>query len=375
MQTVANAEQLAFLKRSVEEWNQWRWDHREVEPDLHSAYLSGVNLSRANLRDADLRNATLKSTNLSGAYLSGAILSGAALSYATLNYATLSYATLSRVNLRSANLKDADLRNVDLRNANLRNANLRNADLSGADLSNADLSNADLLRTQALGTNFAGATLTGACIKDWNTNSETNLIGVICDYVYLKGDKQERRPAQGNFAPGDFFRFFQKARETLDLIFRKGIDWRSFADTLQTIRAEQIALEPENPNASIIVRAIETLDDGSFVIRANVPDSLDKAKLETQFQEKYENILAAKEQECRCKLQAKKEQLDRERQHNASLERIIDVLASRPVKIDNNIHSVQGPVSSIANNGAIGNSTSNVQGNPADNAAPSDSQK
>ncbi|MEO0948750.1 MAG: pentapeptide repeat-containing protein, partial [Cyanobacteria bacterium J06641_5] len=276
-----------------------------------------------NLSSANLSHTTLKSANLSSA-----ALSSAALSYAKLGNATLSHANLSGANLRSANLSGANLRNADLSGANLRNADLKDADLSGANLSGADLSNADLLRTQGLGSNFAGAILTGACIEDWNTNSETNLNSTLCDYIYLKDKQQERRPAQDNFAPGDFTRLFQKARETVDLTFYRGIDWRSFAATLRTIREEQIILNPDNPKANITARAIETLDDGSFLIRVNVPENLDKAQLEAQFQEKYEALLAISEQEDRDNLQVEDEQLEIERRQSASLEYIIDVLAT-----------------------------------------------
>lgn len=382
MQTVANAEQLAFLKRSIEGWNQWRWDHREVEPDLSNMTLRHANLRDANLSNTDLSNATLNYANLSSAILSSANLSSAILSYANLKEATLSYADLSGANLRSVNLSSANLRNADLSSVNLRSATLRDADLSGANLSGADLSNADLLGTQCLGTNFTGVTLTGACIEDWNTNSETCLDSVICDYIYLKDKQQEYRPVEGNFAPGDFARLFQKARVTLDLVFRKGIDWHSFADTLQAIRDEQIDIEPNDPKANITVRSIENFNDGSLVIHVNVPDSLDKAQLEFQFEEAYEKNLAAKEREYRHNFQAEDERLDRNRQHNASLERIIDILANHSVDIDNidrNIGDIQEDSADSVVNVVINSTTDNSPDIPdntiQDNATPNSNQE
>ncbi|MFY7797353.1 MAG: pentapeptide repeat-containing protein, partial [Dolichospermum sp.] len=101
--------------------------------------------------------------------------------------------------------------------------------LSGTDLSKADLSGANLAMSQVIGTNFYNATLTGACIKDWYINSETNLEKVICEYVYLDWEyldygnveKKERRPINGNFAPGEFASLYKKIIETTDLILRK----------------------------------------------------------------------------------------------------------------------------------------------------------
>jgi uncharacterized protein YjbI with pentapeptide repeats len=46
---MANKEQLALLKRSVQEWNEWRDNNHLVEIDLRQADLSHANLSDANL--------------------------------------------------------------------------------------------------------------------------------------------------------------------------------------------------------------------------------------------------------------------------------------------------------------------------------------
>jgi uncharacterized protein YjbI with pentapeptide repeats len=116
---MADEEQLERLKRSVEEWNQWRREHPEIRPNLSRASLSGAYLSKAHLGSTDLNEA-----NLSGAYLGDAYLGSA---------------NLLRTNLRSANLGSADL---------------RIANLSGADLCDADLGSANLSDAQLIGTNF-----------------------------------------------------------------------------------------------------------------------------------------------------------------------------------------------------------------------------
>jgi NACHT domain/Pentapeptide repeats (8 copies) len=142
-------------------------------------------------------------------------------------------------NLRGVNLSGKDLRGIDfsdtllegadLSRTNLEDAVLTRANLSHANLSFANLKSTNLTAVQALATNFARATLTGACIQDWNINRDTNINGVICDYVYLKSEQVdstriqgERRPSRGNFLTGAFSAILVKAITTVDLIFVDG---------------------------------------------------------------------------------------------------------------------------------------------------------
>ncbi len=128
---MANPEHLAILKQGFEQWNKWRKEHPEVQPDLREAHLSWGHLSFADLRDADLNHADLEG-------------------------AQLRWASLGKANLGRAYLSGADLGNAQLRGANL-NANLIDANLSGADLQEADF-------TEALadGTLFADVDLSAA---------------------------------------------------------------------------------------------------------------------------------------------------------------------------------------------------------------------
>ena len=64
-------EHVSLLKKSVEEWNQWRNENPEVTPDLEGASLSKANLAGANLTKANLHMANLFETNLKGAKLQG----------------------------------------------------------------------------------------------------------------------------------------------------------------------------------------------------------------------------------------------------------------------------------------------------------------
>ena len=188
---MANPEHLAILKQGVEVWNNWRLKTNLLIPNLIRSDLSGANLTGANLIGANLSEANLSEANLTRANLIGADLIG--------------------TNLRMANLIGTNLRRANLIFANLRGADLRWADLNGA----------NLFLSQVIGTNFHNATLTGAYIKDWLLNSSTNLDGVMCEYVYLDDKKPERRPINGNFAPGEFANLYKKIIENIDLILSK----------------------------------------------------------------------------------------------------------------------------------------------------------
>ena len=313
---MANEEHFAILKQGVEVWNNWREENPEIKPDLSEAdltetdlrgvnfkkaFLMRANLSEANLIDAFLMRANLSEANLSGAVLnsanlietdlsradlSGTILGRAFLFRANLSGANLSGANLSQAFLNGANLSeayfiDADLSRTNLIQADLRGANLNGAFLVQADLRGADLSEADLIRIQALETNFIRANLTGACIQDWNINSETKLDGVICEYIYRRYNQQERHPSSGNFAPGEFTKIYQKSLETIDLIFRNGIDWDAFTYSFKKI-------EIENQDAQLDIQIIDKKGDGVLVVSIHASPDADKTKIHGDFMQGYE---------------------------------------------------------------------------------------
>jgi hypothetical protein len=319
---MANEEHLTILKQGVGVWNEWRENNPQVIPDLSRAYLREIDLREAdfrgakligvNLADAKLNRAELSGAMLSLAYLIGVNFSAANLSSADLTSADLSSADLSSANLNGANFREANLRvatlvEADLRGAvlveaDLREAELRGAILWGAILDEANLSRAnfkeahlnyaDLVATQALATSFEKAILTGVCIKDWHTNSATNFNDVLCDYVYLEVDQQERRPHRDHFTPGEFTKLFQKARETVDLIFRNGVDWQAFLVSFEQLQVEA-------GDKALFIQAIENKNDGAFVIRVSVPSELDKSKIEQYFKRKYQLVIEVKDKQYR----------------------------------------------------------------------------
>ena len=66
---MANKKHLEILKKGVKEWNKWREENPEEQPDL-----IGANLIRAFLREADLRAANLSMAKLNNANLESANL-------------------------------------------------------------------------------------------------------------------------------------------------------------------------------------------------------------------------------------------------------------------------------------------------------------
>jgi hypothetical protein len=77
---MADLEHLKILRQGVEAWNEWRWKHEDVRPDLSGAYIISTDLSRADLSRADLSRADLTGVTLIGTNLNGADLSSTDLS-------------------------------------------------------------------------------------------------------------------------------------------------------------------------------------------------------------------------------------------------------------------------------------------------------
>jgi uncharacterized protein YjbI with pentapeptide repeats len=254
--------------------------------------LKNINLSGAYLKGANLAGAYLERANLSEADLSGANLSEANLSEADLKRANLSGASLNRTNFSKANLSDCDLSDTDLRSVILNEANLRNAKLRHTNLfnlrlnllniSNADLFGSNLSRVQALNTNFKNSIFTGTCIQDWNINKYTNLDGIKCEFFYRsyieKNDGeyyfQDRRPInnQSFFMSDEFTILMRKSLETIDIIFKDGINWKAFSSAFQELRDQY-------SDHHIGVQGIEEKGD-DFVVRLDIETEASGAELE-----------------------------------------------------------------------------------------------
>jgi uncharacterized protein YjbI with pentapeptide repeats len=305
---------------------------------LSDANLSGVNLSwahlwisnctRANFNKADLSGANLNGVNLTEADLSGTNLTGVNLGEANLTEADFSEADLS-----GANFSYADLKKATLNRANLEGANLREANLTQANFVRSILFGANLTRTQVAGANFATANLTGTCLHDWQIDETTQLKGAICEYVYLRGDREERCPANGNFAPGDFAKLFQQSVETVSLTFRNGIDWLAFSIALQK-------LQVNSGGSPVSLQALEYKNDGAFVVRVNVPTHRKRDEQEQELKREYVLSLQAIDESYRTQSRMSEEQIATYRRQSADLTEIVRVLAH---------HTQQSETLSVAN--------------------------
>ena len=111
-----------ILKRSVEEFNRWRYENPKEKIDLIGANLNGEHLNMANLENASLVYADLIEARLIEANLTGA----------RLVEANLRYARLIGADLRHANLIETSLLNADLREANLTGAKVSLSQLESA---------------------------------------------------------------------------------------------------------------------------------------------------------------------------------------------------------------------------------------------------
>ncbi|MBD1932089.1 MULTISPECIES: pentapeptide repeat-containing protein [Cyanophyceae] len=383
---MANEEHLEILKQGVEVWNRWRKENPNVSPDLGYVSFSGINLDGFDLSKtclwyssfggSSLRGTLLTWSFLQNSYLLGIDLTGADLRRASLHEANLTVACLYRADLRGAFLTQTDLSSADLREANLYQAQISKTHLIATNLEGANLSEAFLAYSHGLAANFKRAILTGACIEALNTDDRTSFDDVICDYVYLRYDKQERRPHSGNFKPGEFTKLFQKARVTVDLIFRHGIDWQAFLVSFQQLQVEA-------GDKVLSIQAIEDKNDGAFVIRISVPPELDKAEIENFFKQKYQLALKNKDEQYRKYLRERlndkdsvincyNEQIKLMRKENTNLLEFIKIMAEQENSKINNTFYISGSPGSIANQGnlgssgnqnSIGNTAGDVKGN------------
>ena len=179
---MADSEHFDILKQGVEQWNAWRAQNVDVEPDLREgkfrdSNFKGADLHNADLRRATFRGATLKEADLAEANCLNAILFEANLAGANLRKASLDGANLRRATLHGANLEMASLSQAALNEAKLQGSNLQKANLTFANLEKADLRNTNLGIVDMESAVLTGANLAGALFGHTNF-ADTNLINV-----------------------------------------------------------------------------------------------------------------------------------------------------------------------------------------------------
>ncbi|MEO0738540.1 MAG: pentapeptide repeat-containing protein [Cyanobacteria bacterium J06649_12] len=328
-------------------------------PELGQLYFPNLDLSGADLRNLDLSGAKLRGVKLRDAKLNRVKFHGADLHQVDLRGATLCQANFHNADLSRADLSGSDLQGAhflqyqDLSGVKLIGSNLTELKLDHLILTNADLSEADLSRVQALGTQFRCVDFTGACIEDWNINPETNFEGAICKYVYRQSGEQKRWPSVDTFESADFAVLIQKTFETIDLIFREGIDWQAFLQAFQNLRRKYSDKE-------LNIQSIEEKGYGLLCIRLGGAEGITKPLIEEDFAQFYKEEFKLLEQLYRDGLKAKDGEILAYREQSANLMKITELLGSKimPSEINqtfnasvgNNAVNNHGTMSAIQNN-------------------------
>ncbi|AFZ04226.1 pentapeptide repeat-containing protein [Calothrix sp. PCC 6303] len=301
------------------------------------ASTGGTNFHSADLTDADFTQATLKNTDLSKANLTRTrFYESKKLDFArvddTILVDTNVVTLLVSGNGRGQSYVGANLRGANLMGANLKDANLKQADIIAATFQGACLESANLTLTQAIDTDFTSAQMTGACVEAWNIESTTKLDDVDCRYVYLleypkpKTDDRERRPSSGEFKAGEFTKLFEEVLNTVDLIFRDGVDWKAFLAAFQKVQVE-------NEDSELAIQSIENKGDGVVVVKVSVPPDANKEKIHSDFNQNYSLALQAVEAKYKALLQAKDEQIEEHRQKYTDMKEITSLLASKSINV------------------------------------------
>jgi len=278
------------------------------------ATLGGTNFYNANLTDSDFSNAILKSTNFRFANATRTFWRQTKY----LKFARVEKTILEDIKIRELLItgwgKDQDYIGANLRGANLavadlNNANFRQANLSESSLKAAYLTNANLTEASAIGTNFTSAQMSGTCLEGWNIDHTTILDNVESKYIYLleqplpETDDRERRPSSGYFQKGDFTKLFQEVLNTVDLIFRNGVDAKAFMSSFQQV-------QDDNQDIPMRIRGMENKGDGVVVITIDVPPETEKEKIHRQFLKFYEQNLGVLEEKYQEELQQIKRQIN-----------------------------------------------------------------
>jgi hypothetical protein len=168
-------------------------------------------------------------------------------------------------------------------------------------------------------------------------NGRTLLDDVQCQYIYLrriysweeeKFLTDDRRPCSPNriFAPGEFQVLFQKALETVDLIFTDGIDWKAFFHAFQELRSQY-------DGDDISIQSIEQKRSGGIVIGLEVSEDVDKGRVEALARDLYEQELQLLEAQYREKLSAKDKDIEIYKAQNTNLWEVVKLQASKPIQV------------------------------------------
>jgi uncharacterized protein YjbI with pentapeptide repeats len=247
----------------------------------------GTSFYKANLAKADFLDSKLEKTDFRFASIFQTNFEGVI----GLDYARL-YGTI---------LEDLSVQKLCV-TLNGQGKDYTDKNLNGACLKSAKMEGSTLVRTQVLGTDFTNASLTGACIQEWNFNSETIFENVDCQRIFLKCANHksfyEVKPDNGSFEPGHFSKWIQEIKDTVDLIFDKGLNWKAFAFSLA-----QSAID--NHEGHLSLQSMENKGNGIVVVKIQVPESVNKSKIHKSITDNYNEAVQRLEQNYQLALQAK----------------------------------------------------------------------
>jgi uncharacterized protein YjbI with pentapeptide repeats len=304
------------------------------------AATGGTSFRNADLTDGDFTGATLKNTDFRKANLTRTrFYEAKKLDFARVGNSILGKRDILNLlvtgNGRGKSYAGANLKGANLIGTDLKEANLKDADISKATFQEARLEWANLTLAQAVGTDFTSAQMTGACIEAWNIDSTTKFDNVDCRFIYLLEspkpgtDERERLPSSGEFQSGEFTKLFEEVLNTVDLIFRDGIDWKAFVAAFQTV-------QDQNEDTKLALHSIEKKDDGVVVVRVNTLSDLNKARIAGQFTQNYQLAIQAVEEKYQKLLEAKDEEIEIYRQQKDFLTKILDPNAIMPTSEQEN---------------------------------------
>ncbi|MBD2607854.1 pentapeptide repeat-containing protein [Scytonema hofmannii FACHB-248] len=292
----------------------------------------GANLINANFTGAILKNTDFRKANL----IRTRFYEAKKLEFSRVGNTILTNRDVLNLlvtcNGKNKSYAGANLRGANLKGADLKEANFKGADIIVATFERACLEWANLTLTQAVTTDFTSAQMTGACVEAWNIDSTTKLDNVDCRFVYLLEypklgiDDRECRPSSGDFQPGEFTKLFEEVLNTVDLIFRNGIDWKAFVTAFNKVQAE-------NEDTELALQSIENKGDGVVVVKVGVPDGADKEKIHSDFTNNYQIALQAVEEKYKAVLQAKDDEILFHRQQSAKIPEMIISLANKPINV------------------------------------------
>lgn len=152
---MANEEHVKLLKHGVENWNKWREENPDIQPDLSEISLSNLDLCKINFSHTNLTMTNCSQTKLCNANFTNAILTKTLFAEAYLISADFRAAKISDTLFEASILVNSNFNNPDKRGW-FGNVRFLSADLSGANLYGNTFRYSDFSRAKLCGANLAG---------------------------------------------------------------------------------------------------------------------------------------------------------------------------------------------------------------------------